>query len=132
MTKKLTKYDLADIALSTLLSVIFSVLAVMVFAVIVGFAEIPDEVIEPVNIAIKILAIALASVIGMRRKSNGLIKGLLTGLLYAGATYLVFSLTSGSFTDNAMTVYDALTCAASGVLSGILAVNIGKDRASAD
>ena len=74
MTKKLTKYDLADIALSTLLSVIFSVLAVMVFAVIVGFAEIPDEVIEPVNIAIKILAIALASVIGMRRKSNGLIK----------------------------------------------------------
>lgn len=132
MTKKLTKYDFADIALSTLLSVIFSVLAVMVFAVIVGFAEIPDEVIEPVNIAIKILAIALASVIGMRRKSNGLIKGLLTGLLYAGATYLVFSLTSGSFTDNAMTVYDALTCAASGVLSGILAVNIGKDRASAD
>lgn len=132
MTKKLTKYDLADIALSTLLSVIFSVLAVMVFAVIVGFAEIPDEVIEPVNIAIKILAIALASVIGMRRKSNGLIKGLLTGLLYAGATYLVFSLTSGSFTNNAMTVYDALTCAASGVLSGILAVNIGKDRASAD
>lgn len=132
MTKKLTKYDLADIALSTLLSVIFSVLAVMVFAVIVGFAEIPDEVIEPVNIAIKILAIALASVIGMRRKSNGLIKGLLTGLLYALATYLVFSLTSGSFTDNAMTVYDALTCAASGVLSGILAVNIGKDRASAD
>ena len=132
MTKKLTKYALADIALSTLLSVIFSVLAVMVFAVIVGFAEIPDEVIEPVNIAIKILAIALASVIGMRRKSNGLIKGLLTGLLYAGATYLVFALTSGSFTDNAMTVYDALTCAASGVLSGILAVNIGKDRASAD
>lgn len=132
MTKKLTKYDLADIALSTLLSVIFSVLAVMVFAVIVGFAEIPDEVIEPVNIAIKILAIALASVIGMRRKSNGLIKGLLTGLLYAGATYLVFALTSGSFTDNAMTVYDALTCAASGVLSGILAVNIGKDKASAD
>ena len=132
MTKKLTKYDLADIALSTLLSVIFSVLAVMVFAVIVGFAEIPDEVIEPVNIAIKILAIALASVIGMRRKSNGLIKGLLTGLLYAGATYLVFALTSGSFTDNTMTVYDALTCAASGVLSGILAVNIGKDRASAD
>lgn len=132
MTKKLTKYDFADIALSTLLSVIFSVLAVMVFAVIVGFAEIPDEVIEPVNIAIKILAIALASVIGMRRKSNGLIKGLLTGLLYAGATYLVFALTSESFTDNAMTVYDALTCAASGVLSGILAVNIGKDRASAD
>ena len=132
MKKKLTKYDFADIALSTLLSVIFSVLAVMVFAVIVGFAEIPDEVIEPVNIAIKILAIALASVIGMRRKSNGLIKGLLTGLLYAGATYLVFALTSGSFTDNAMTVYDALTCAASGVLSGILAVNIGKDRASAD
>lgn len=132
MTKKLTKYDFADIALSTLLSVIFSVLAVMVFAVIVGFAEIPDEVIEPVNIAIKILAIALASVIGMRRKSNGLIKGLITGLLYAGATYLVFALTSGSFTDNAMTVYDALTCAASGVLSGILAVNIGKDRASAD
>ena len=132
MTKKLTKYDFADIALSTLLSVIFSVLAVMVFAVIVGFAEIPDEVIEPVNIAIKILAIALASVIGMRRKSNGLIKGLLTGLLYAGATCLVFALTSGSFTDNAMTVYDALTCAASGVVSGILAVNIGKDRASAD
>ena len=132
MTKKLTKYDFADIALSTLLSVIFSVLAVMVFAVIVGFAEISDEVTEPVNIAIKILAIALASVIGMRRKSNGLIKGLLTGLLYAGATYLVFALTSGNFTDNAMTVYDALTCAASGVLSGILAVNIGKDRASAE
>lgn len=125
---KTDKHDIADVVLVTLLSVIFSVIGVTLFAVVVGFAEVPEQFIEPINIAIKITAIAIASAIGMRKKSNGLVKGLVAGLLYAGATYLIFSLTSGSFSHGSMSVFDALTCAASGVLSGILAVNIGKDR----
>lgn len=126
---KTDKHDIADVVLVTLLSVIFSVIGVAIFAAVVGFAEVPEKFIEPINIAIKIVAIALASVIGMRKKSNGLLKGLIAGLLYAGATYLIFSLTSGSFEGNGMSIFDALTCAASGVLSGILAVNIGKEKA---
>ena len=126
MSKKFDLRDLGDTVLSALLATVFSVLAIMVFALIGGFAEIPEQFIEPINIAIKIASIAAACAIGMRRKRNGLLKGLVVGLLFAAATYLIFSLTSGSFSDNAMTVYDALTCAASGALSGVLAVNIGK------
>lgn len=121
---KFTKYDALDIVRSALLAIILSILLVMLFAVIAKFANASENVIAPVNIAIKILSVAAACLIGIRHDSKGLIKGIVIGLIYAGLTYLVFASISGDFSGGSMTVYDVLACVAAGILSGILAVNV--------
>ena len=52
---KFNKYDALDIVRSALFSIILSILLVMAFAIIAKFANLSSSVIEPVNIAIKIL-----------------------------------------------------------------------------
>ena len=126
---KFSKYDALDIVRSALFAIILSILLVMAFAVIAKFANVSENVIVPVNIAIKILSVAAGCLIGVRHDSKGLIKGIVIGLLYAGLTYLVFAAVGGDFTQNPMTVYDILACIAAGVLSGILAVNVKRKKA---
>lgn len=126
---KFSKYDALDIIRSALFSIILSILLVTVFAVVAKFANFSENVISPVNVAIKILSVAAGCLIGIRHDSKGLLKGIVVGALYAGATYLIFSSVSGDFTNNPMTVYDALACVVAGVLSGILAVNVKRKKA---
>lgn len=125
---KFNKYDALDIIRSALFSVILSILLVTAFAIVAKFANIAENVIEPINIAIKILSVAAGCLIGVRHDSKGLIKGIVVGLLYAGMTYLIFAAVAGDFSQNPMTVYDALACIAAGVLSGILAVNVKRKK----
>lgn len=126
---KFSKYDVLDIVRSSLFAIILSILLVMAFAIIAKFANIAENVIEPVNIAIKILSVAVGCLIGVRHNSKGLVKGLIIGVLYAAMTYLVFASVSGDFSKNPMTVYDIIACVAAGVLAGILAVNVKRVKA---
>lgn len=125
---KFTKYDALDVFRSALMAIILSILLVMLFAVIAKFTDASENVIAPVNIAIKILSVAAACLIGIRHDSKGLVKGLVIGLIYAGLTYLIFAGISGDFSGSSMTVYDALACVAAGILSGILAVNVKRKK----
>ncbi len=124
-----SKYDALDIVRSALFAIILSILLVTAFAIVAKFANIAENVIEPVNIAIKILSVAAGCLIGVRHDNGGLIKGIAVGLLYAGLTYLIFATVCGDFTQNPMTVYDALACIVAGILSGILSVNVKKKKA---
>lgn len=125
---KFSKYDALDIVRSALFAIILSILLVMLFAIIAKFANISEEIIEPVNIAIKILSVAAGCLIGVRHDSKGLVKGIVVGLIYAGLTYLIFATVCGDFTSSPMTVYDALACLVAGILSGILAVNVKRKK----
>lgn len=121
---KIDKYDFLDVVRSVLFSLILSVLLVMLFAIIAKFANLGENVISPVNIAIKILSVALGCLIGVRHCRKGLVKGVVTGLLYTLFTWIIFSAVSGDFVQNPMTVYDAAACTVAGILSGVLAVNV--------
>ncbi|MDE5618089.1 MAG: TIGR04086 family membrane protein [Clostridia bacterium] len=121
---KIKKGDVFDVLRSALLSVLISIVLVIIFAVIVKFADIGEKVIIPVNIAIKILSIALGMCIGVRHGNMGIVKGLLTGLIFAALTYLISGIAGRDFSVSSMTLYDALACGLAGIISGIIAVNI--------
>ncbi len=124
MTLKMYAGDIADVLKAVLFSVLFSLAAVLIFAVIVQWTQISQAVIVPVNIAIKILSVAAGCLIGIRHGRLGLVKGLLVGLFFALATYLVYSAINGSFRDNPMTLYDVLCAIAAGVIGAVVAVNL--------
>lgn len=118
------KADLFDVIKALLFSLFFAIAFVVIFAIVVKYAELTEKPIAIVNIVLKVVSVLLGCLLGIRTQKNGAIKGFIVGLLFVLTTYLVFSLINGKFESGALTIFDVLAGAISGIISGIIAVNI--------
>jgi putative membrane protein (TIGR04086 family) len=75
-----------------IISVVFSLLAVLVFAVIIRFVGIQTRFIPIVNQAIKSLSILFGVLCAFSKRNNGWLRGFIFGILFALVSYLIFSL----------------------------------------
>lgn len=123
------KYDALDVLKAVLFSTLFSLGFVLIFAIIIKFAALPNNVILPVNIAIKIISLLIGTIIGFKQKKNGLIKGAITGLIYMLFTFFIFAALN-AFKDVKFSWIDLITLPVAGAISGIIAVNIKGRRNS--
>ena len=117
------KIDVADVLKTVLFATLISLGFVLIFAIIVRFASVPNDVILPVNIAIKILSVFIGVLISFKNAQNGLLKGAISGLLYMLFTFLIFSALTG-FKDVKFSWIDLVTLPVAGAISGIIAVNV--------
>lgn len=131
MAVKLNKKDFFEIFKGVIFSLIISVLTVIVFAIIVKFANLSSKTVEIVNIALKIISILTGTLLAVGSGRQGLFKGGIIGLLFVLVSYLVFSLINGSFSVNPLTAFDVIFCLVAGLLSGVFAVNLRKGKESA-
>ncbi len=131
MAVKLNKKDFFEIFKGVIFSLIISVLTVIVFAIIVKFANLSSKTVEIVNIALKIISILTGTLLAVGSGRQGLFKGGIIGLLFVLVSYLVFSLINGSFSVNPLTAFDVIFCLVAGLLSGVFAVNVRKGKESA-
>ena len=131
MAVKLNKKDFFEIFKGVIFSLIISVLTVIVFAIIVKFANLSSKAVEIVNIALKIISILVGTLLAVGSGRQGLFKGGIIGLLFVLVSYLVFSLINGSFSVNPLTAFDVIFCLVAGLLSGVFAVNVRKGKESA-
>lgn len=130
MAIKLNKKDFFEIFKGVIFSLIISVLTVIVFAIIVKFANLSSKTVEIVNIALKIISILVGTLLAVGSGRQGLFKGGIIGLLFVLVSYLVFSLINGSFSVNPLTAFDVIFCLVAGLLSGVFAVNVRKGKES--
>lgn len=128
MAVKLNKKDFFEIFKGIIFSLIISILTVIVFAIIVKFANLSSKTVEIVNIALKIISIFLGTLLAIGSGRQGLFKGGIIGLIFVLMSYLVFSLINGSFTVNPLTAFDVIFCLVAGLLSGVFAVNARKGK----
>lgn len=131
MAVKLNKKDFFEIFKGVIFSLIISVLTVIVFAIIVKFANLSSKTVEIVNIALKIISILTGTLLAVGSGRQGLFKGGIIGLLFVLVSYLVFSLINGSFSVNPLTAFDVIFCLVAGLLSGVFTVNVRKGKESA-
>ncbi len=131
MAVKLNKKDFFEIFKGVIFSLIISVLTVIVFAIIVKFANLSSKTVEIVNIALKIISILVGTLLAVGSGRQGLFKGGIIGLLFVLVSYLMFSLINGSFSVNPLTAFDVIFCLVAGLLSGVFAVNVRKGKESA-
>ena len=124
MSLKLNKKDFFEIFKGVLFSVLISLLTVIIFAVVVKFANLSQKAVQIVNIILKIVSIFFGTLIAIKSGKQGLFKGSVIGLLFILISYLVFSLINGSFAVNPLTAFDIIFCLVAGLLSGIFTVNI--------
>lgn len=120
---KNVKCDITDTIKAVLFATLISLALVLIFALIIKFASLDNNVIMPTNIAIKIVSLLIGILLGFKNPQNGLIKGFVTGLLFMLFTFLIFAALN-AFKDVKFSWIDLITLPIAGALSGILTVNI--------
>ena len=74
---------LFSIIKGTLIAFFVTVIALMVFSILLVYTDLSEETIKPVIITITGISILIGSSIGTRKlKKNGLINGAIIGILY--------------------------------------------------
>jgi len=127
-SKKSMAGDILKRALKgTLISMVFTVAVILLFALIIKETGLSDGVIAPVNQVIKILGIIGASwfaIKGMHEKQW--LTGGLAGLLFISLSYIVFSLIEGIFGNVALLFSDMLMGLLIGMVFAIIVANFGR------
>lgn len=107
-------------------AIIISLLLVVIAAFAIKMFNIADSAILIINQVIKSLSILLAGLFCLRLPHSGWLRGFIVGILYALIAEVVFSLLSGVFAFDLTLLNDVVLCGVSGLITGIIAVNIRK------
>lgn len=122
------KHLALDVLKGTFLSLIVGVILVLVFAIIVKFVPIDANILVGINQAIKVISIFLGCALGFKAKKLGILKGAIVGILYTVFIILIFGLIEKSLTFSISSLIDVGLGLVLGAISGIIAVNIGKNK----
>ena len=111
---------LFSIIKGTIIAFFVTVIALMVFSILLVYTDLSEETIKPVIITITGISILIGSSIGTRKlKKNGLINGAIIGILYILIIYIISSILNSNFTINLM----SLIMIGIGLIGGILGRN---------
>jgi putative membrane protein (TIGR04086 family) len=109
----------------SLLAVIITLLCFIVFAIIMKFANLGEDVIGPVNQVIRVISIAIGSALPAKvSKNKGWIKGAITGGLYIVWAFVISILFSNHVSFDSILLSDVLLGLIVGAIGGIIGVNI--------
>jgi putative membrane protein (TIGR04086 family) len=115
------------IAKGTLCGLCVSLVGILFFAFVLRFSSISDSVITPVNQVIKGISIFAGVFAGLRKnKQNGLLSGILIGLVFTITAFLVFSILDGAFCFDRTLLNDIIFGSVIGAICGIICVNLKK------
>lgn len=114
-----------NILKGTLVSVSFSLIFILIFALIIRFFDIPDGWIFPVNQAIKLISLFIGITITLKEnREKGFLNGLILGVSYFVLSYVIFSILQARINFSISNLYDFVLTSLSGGLLGIIFVNI--------
>lgn len=116
------KIFLISLLKAVVIGVLFSLLAVLIFAFIISVCSLDNSVIKPVNYLIKCIAVFLGCFFSIKGE-KGLLKGVVFGTAISVVCYVIFSLISSSFSFSIMLLWEVLLGLCIGAVTGIIAVN---------
>ena len=106
-------------------SLVVSLVGILVFAFVLRFVNIGDNLIKIINQVIKVLSVLLGVSLTLKKdKTKGLLKGAGVGALYTLLAYLVFSVLVGNFNFGLSLVFDTIFAAVIGLICGVIFVNV--------
>lgn len=112
---------------SSVVAMIFTITAILVFALVVKSAEMDVKVIAVINEIIKIAGVICASFFAAKDpKSRTVLGAAVAGLLYIVIGFSVFSLIQGALGDMMMLLTDAMMGVVIGFVVGLFVSKIMK------
>ncbi len=109
------------------LSLLFSLVLILILALIARWASLSSTVIVSINYGIKITSVLFGAIFALGKKPLGAINGAIGGLLYSIVSYLLFAALDGGFSRATLSWYDPFCLAAAGAIAGIIAVSLRKE-----
>ena len=111
---------------SLFVALIITFACIIIFAFVIKWANLPDNVISPVNLVIKALSVFFGAMILTKGGRNGLVNGVVFALVYTLISFVIFSLLAGAFIVGLGLVSDFAFNALAGAIGGIVGANIKK------
>jgi len=103
---------------------IVTLISLIIFACLLTYTDISEQVINPVIMVITGISILIGSSIGNSKiKKNGLLNGALVGICYFLIIYLISSLLNWKFTLNLQSIIMIAIGMFFGIIGGIIGVN---------
>ena len=118
--------NLIRILKGSLISIVITVFLLFLFAVLLTFTNISENIINPVVILVNAISILIGSSIStLNLKKNGLLNGGCIGIIYVLFIYLISSIIGIGFSNfNLTSVIMIIASIVAGMLGGIIGVNI--------
>ena len=118
------KNNIKIIAKGSLVSIIITIVALMIFAIILSSTGVPETVIPTVIIIITAVSILIGSSLSMTKiKKNGIVNGVLIGLIYIVFIYLLSSIVERDFSMSLYSIIMIVGSILAGAVGGIIGVN---------
>ena len=111
-----------------LISISITLVLILLFAILIRYFNIPDNIIFPINQVIKVISLIVGIMFILKKQpQNGLIKGVIVGFLYYVLSFIIFSILQGNIAFNLNNLWDLLLTSLMGGLIGLIAVNLYKN-----
>lgn len=117
--------NLIRVLKGSITSIIITLILLFIFAILLTYTSIQENVISPVVIVITAISILIGSSIStLKIKKNGLLNGALVGIIYILTIYIISSLTGSGFACNINTIIMMVSSIIAGMIGGIIGVNL--------
>ena len=108
----------------SVISIVITLIALVIFASLLTYTSISESTIPTVTIIITVISILIGSSLCMSTvKKNGIINGILVGLIYIAFIYILSSIIEGNFALNLKSIIMIIGAIIAGAVGGIIGVN---------
>ena len=108
----------------SVVSIVITLISLVIFASLLTYTSISESTIPTVTIIITVISILIGSSLAMSTvKKNGIINGILVGLIYIGFIYILSSIIEGNFALNVKSMIMVVGAIIAGAVGGIIGVN---------
>lgn len=115
-----------EIVKANIIALIIALIAILLSALAVKIFSVSDGAIPIINQAIKSISIFFGCLFAFKKPNNGWLRGLIGGFIFVWLSFVVFSALDNNFVFGLSLLNDCVLGAVSGMISGIIAVNIRK------
>lgn len=116
--------NIKKILIGSGISIIITIIGLIIFASLLTYTSVAESTIPTVTIIITIISILIGSSISMSSvRKNGIVNGVLIGLIYIGFIYILSSVIEGNFALNIKSIIMIIGAIVAGAVGGIIGVN---------
>lgn len=127
-TKKIeniTQNNMLKIIKGSIIAIILSIVFLFVFALLLAYTNVSENIISPVIIVISSISILVGSFISsIKIKKQGIVNGGIVGGIYIVVLYLLSSMVQNDFRVNTYAIVMIAVSILAGCVGGILGVNM--------
>lgn len=116
--------NIKKIIKGSVISIVITLIGLVIFASLLTYTSIAESAIPAVTIIITIISILIGSSLCMSTvRKNGIINGILVGLIYIAFIYILSSIIEGNFALNLKSIIMIIGAIIAGAVGGIIGVN---------